>query len=262
MGGNEENSVNDNTNNKFKIDWDKYINKTYILHLESRENRKKITSDKLNKIETLTGSLLDKVTWWKGYYGETEWDENIHVSKYSFLYHWTVDPSPKFAGKSKSYMESVIMDSSLSESNVSLGHADILKDIVKKDIGVGLIMEDDILPSSKFTETLDEIFKNELPEDWDVLYLSTQTNHGFKWTEHSEHLLKVSNGVWWFSGVVISQKAAQKLVKAFPIIGPIDVWINHQFKDLDVYMCKKNIIHQNWSLGSDNEHSFFTKWGL
>tara|TARA_B110000503_G_scaffold28622_2_gene45825 strand:- start:5522 stop:6358 length:837 start_codon:yes stop_codon:yes gene_type:complete len=246
----------------FKIDWDKYIDKTYVLNLEHRKDRRLNLNAKLKQIKTSTGTLLDKITWWKGFYKETKWDTAIHISQYSFLYHWQIDSNPRWNKITQEQMEAVIVDCSIPESNIALGHASILYDIVKNKIPVSLILEDDIEFVPGFTSKLDTIVKEQLPDDWDIVYLSAlPSRYGFKWEEYSEDLIKVHNGVWWFSGLLVSERAAKKLTEAFPIIGPVDVWINYQFKDLNVYMTPVNLINQNQGLVSDNLYSFASKYG-
>mgnify|MGYP003654844162 CR=1 FL=1 len=247
---------------KFKIDWDKRINKTYILNLEHRADRRHGLKEKLKQIKILNGDLTSKITWWKGFYKETKWDSNIHVAEYSFLYHWLIDSNPRWNHIDREQMETVKIDCSIPESNIALGHASILNDIVKNKTNTSLILEDDIEFIPGFTQKLDDIFKEQLPSDWDILYLSAlPSRHGFKWEEYSTDLLKVNNGVWWFSGLIVSKRAAKKLIAAFPIVGPVDVWINYQFKDLNVYMTKGNLINQNQHFESDNAYSFDTKYG-
>jgi GR25 family glycosyltransferase involved in LPS biosynthesis len=80
--------------------------------------------------------------------------------------------------------------------------------------------------------------------------------YGFKSEPYSEDIVKITSGVWWLSGVFISQRAAKKLVDNFPIIGPIDVWINYHFDDLNVYGAMYNCINQDTVSSSDNTNSF------
>ena len=70
-----------------KIDWDSYIQKTYILHLPEEKKRKRNLNRQLSKIKTKNGSLKNKVTWWDGLKGVTEWDKSLYVGEYSFYYH-------------------------------------------------------------------------------------------------------------------------------------------------------------------------------
>ena len=41
----------------------------------------------------------------------------------------------------------------------------------------------------------------------------------------------------------------------------LPIWVNYQFKDLNVYMTPVNLINQNQGLGSDNLYSFASKYG-
>jgi hypothetical protein len=251
-----------NKDPKFKIDWDKFIQKTYVLNIAHREDRRVALQKKLKQIKTLKGNMLHQITWWKGFYLESEWDQNIHVKEYSFKYHWDIDPNPKWNWVTPDQMEGVKVDCSIPESNIALGHASILYDIVKNKIKVGLILEDDVDFVPGFTLKIEDIFTNQLPSDFDILYVSAlPAEHGFKWEEYSKDLVKVHNGLWWFSGLIVSEKAAQKLIDAFPIVGPVDVWINYQFKDLNVYMTKCNLVDQNTGIVSDNQYSFIDKFG-
>jgi len=105
--------------------------------------------------------------------------------------------------------------------------------------------------------------KKELPEEWDMLYFSgLPSKNGFKWDPHSEHLVKLHQGVWWMSGYMLSREGAKKLLKCLPIIGPVDVWINHQFDYINAYMCKWNLIDQGGDDTSNNAYSFEHRfWG-
>tara|TARA_R110002124_G_scaffold71901_1_gene192345 strand:- start:5084 stop:5920 length:837 start_codon:yes stop_codon:yes gene_type:complete len=251
-----------NIDPKFKIDWDKFIQKTYILNMPHRKDRRISLESKMKQIKTLKGSILSQITWWRGFYGVTEWDKSIHTSEYSFLYHWNVDPNPTWKDITEKQMRDVIVKCSIPENNIALGHASILFDIVKNKIPVSLILEDDIDFIPGFTVKIEDIFKKQLPSDFDILYISAlPAEHGFQWEEFSEDLVKVNNGIWWLSGFIVSNKGAKALIDALPIVGPVDVWINYQFKDLNVYMTKCNLIDQNIGIPSDNTYSFMTSFG-
>lgn len=247
-----------------EIDWEKYIQKTYVLYLKNRIDRREKLSNILKNIKTKTSNLLSHVTWWPGFKGRTEWDNNIHDANYSFHYHWLTNPFnvPDDHHMDIDWMKSTMVECSNPESNIALGHASILNDIVKNKIQTSLVLEDDIEFIEGFTQVLDDIFKNQLPDDWDILYISTfKSPHGFKKEPYSKDLVRLINGVYWTSGFMIRQRAAQKLVEAFPIVGPVDVWINHQFEGLNVYMTKENLAYQPPEAGSDNQYSFINRFG-
>ena len=58
------------------------------------------------------------------------------------------------------------------------------------------------------------------------------------------------------SSYVLTRKAAQKLVDNLPVVGPVDVWINYQFEDMNVFMTIGNLIEQTGVEDSDNTYSF------
>ena len=78
-----------------KINWTKHVSKTYILHLEDREDRKELLSKELSQVLTHKGTLLDHVIWLPAVKNVIKWPAHWHVNKYSFDLHWVVDPDPQ-----------------------------------------------------------------------------------------------------------------------------------------------------------------------
>ena len=247
--------------NDYELDIDAYVDKTYVLHLPHRTDKLKTLKTNLQKIKTKNSTLLDSVTLWEGSFGKTEWDKNIHDPNYSFYYCWNLDPDPMLhenLGRVPDVQElkDLNIECSLAESNIALGHASILQDIVDTNAKAALILEDDIKFSQGFSWLIEKLFK-QLPSDWDIFYVSYQPcMYGFESEPYSEDLVKINSGVWWLSGVFISQRAAKKLIDNLPVIGPVDVWINYHMDDLNVYASKYNCIGQNLNAVSDNTHSY------
>lgn len=247
--------------NSYEFNIDEYIDKVYVLHLPHRVDKVKHIKSRLQTIKTKQSTLLDSVTMWPGYFGKTEWDSNLHNPNYSFQYCWSLDPTPKLydiLGRipSANELENINIVSSLAESNIALGHLSILQDIVDNSIEHAFILEDDIDFTMGFSWLMEKTFK-QLPDDWDMFYVSYQPcMYGFKSKPFSEDLVKIESGIWWLSGVFISQRAAKYLLSNLPVIGPIDVWINHHLQGLNVYGTKYNAIGQIKYLESDNTHSF------
>jgi len=244
-----------------ELDIDKFVDKTYMLYLPFRTDKLNATKSNLAGVKTKNSTLLDSITWWEGSYGKKEWDKNIHNPNYSFYYCWGLDPDPIVElnlGRtaSREELENLNVKSSLAESNIALGHASILQDIVDKNISSALILEDDVEFSIGFSWLVNKMFE-QLPNDWDMFYISyAPCVYGFESEPYSEDIVKINRGLWWLSGVFISQRAAKKLLNNFPIVGPVDVWINHQMKDLNVYGSKYNCIGQRADVSSDNTHSY------
>lgn len=247
----------------YQYDLGQHIDKAYVLYLSHREDKKNLLTGRLKETKTKESNLLELITWWKGYFNKTEWDPKIHNANYSLKYVWDIEPTPEVIYNMGKGVNVIINDlnkinitASLPESNIALGHASILQDIVDNNIQHALILEDDVLFSPGFSWLMERMFK-QLPDDWDIFYVSYQPcQYGFKSEQYTEDIVKITSGVWWLSGVFISQKAAKKLIDNFPIIGPIDVWINYQFDDLNVYGTMYNCINQDSVSASDNKNSF------
>lgn len=237
--------------------WEKYIDKTYILNLPSRTDRKKRLIKHLKLVKTgKNTTVADHVTWWPAFGGLKTYPETCHLPKYPFYWHWLIDPNPKFLKKMDHYFD-IEIECSTAESNISCGHVLMWRDFVASKKETALFMEDDVLFEHDFEERFNKIMKKELPEDWDMLYWSgLPSKHGFVWDPHSEHLVKLHMGMWWMSGYMLSRKGAQKLIDNLPVVGPVDVWINHQFKKMNTYCCKWSLIDQGGDDTSDNTYSF------
>jgi len=246
--------------------WSQYVENTYILNLTSRKDRKNLLSKELQKIHTSNeNTLLDHVEWFPAINGnQFKIDKNsisqvfgtIHISEYPFAWHWLTDPDPAFLPEMDKYLE-MELECSDSEIAIAIGHILMWKKFRKSKTNSALFLEDDIVFSHDFEERFNAIMEDELPEDWDILYLSSlPSQYGFAWTEYSKNLVAIEMGVWWMSGYMLSKSGVEKLLKALPIVGPVDVWINHQFKDLNSYVVKGNIIDQNDRGMSNNTYSF------
>lgn len=239
-----------------RLDWDSYIQKTYILNLPEEKRRKINLNKQLSKIKIKGGNLKNKVTWWSGFKGVTKWDKSLLVDEYSFYYHYLVDPINTF-GMTDEQMKSTMIKCSVPERSIALSHIKILEDIVKNDIPHALIMEDDVWIRYDFNKRFKSIMDDQIPEDFDILYISSlPAKRGFTWDEHSKDVLRLYNGVWWMSGIIITKRAAQKILDNLPCVGPIDVWINHQFDGLNVYMTRDNLVEQRLDYKSSNSYSF------
>ena len=238
------------------IDWSKWVQNTYILHLEDRADRYHILNKELKTIKTTRGTLADEVTWFPALSNLISWPESLHIDQYSFEFHWVIDPDPWFFGYVDELNEEPIFCSE-AETAISIGHLKMWQKFLESDAEVAMFLEDDVMFDPHFEKKITQIFERELPTDWDMLYLGAMPNqYGFTYDDHSENLIRLYNGVWWMSSYVLTRKAAQYLVDNLPIVGPVDVWINYQFEDLKVFMAKVNLIEQAFATQSDNTYSF------
>ena len=71
----------------------------------------------------------------------------------------------------------------------------------------------------------------------------------------SKNVFRPERGLWYLSGYVLSKKGAQALLKLLPSRGPIDLWINHKFREMDVRALRRSVINQRLDTPSTNSHS-------
>lgn len=71
----------------------------------------------------------------------------------------------------------------------------------------------------------------------------------------SPELFKPVRGYWYLSGYVLSRRGAEHLLKSMPVVGPVDLWMNHRFAELDVLAISRSALLQRPDGGSDNAYS-------
>lgn len=170
-----------------------------------------------------------------------------------------VDPDPQLLNAIRN--RDIFIDMSQEEIAVALSHVTSWQKIIDEERSYALILEDDIFFESAFARGLNLLWK-ELPGDgaslpnFDLLYLSyREVDRGAEKVEFSKHLMRPVKGLWWLSGYVLSNAGAKKLLSLLPIKGPVGLWINLQFKKLDVYASINSLIYQRDDLKSNNKYS-------
>ena len=68
-------------------------------------------------------------------------------------------------------------------------------------------------------------------------------------------LFRPVRGLWFLSGYVLSREGAAALLRAMPVIGPIDLWINYRFEELGALALSSPVILQRQDGASDNSYS-------
>ena len=68
-------------------------------------------------------------------------------------------------------------------------------------------------------------------------------------------LFRPVRGLWFLSGYVLSREGAAALLRAMPVIGPVDLWINYRFEDLGALALSSSAILQRQDEASGNAYS-------
>ncbi len=89
-----------------------------------------------------------------------------------------------------------------------------------------------------------------------LLYLSYEDAGGTaERVDLGDGLFRPVRGLWFLSGYVLSRDGAAELLRAMPVIGPVDLWINYQFEALSALALSSPAILQRQDAGSDNAYS-------
>lgn len=181
-------------------------------------------------------------------------------SSYSLADQLQVEPNSKIKIDQNTIDRRIEMTSQ--EVAVALSHIEVWKLIASGDVKYTLVLEDDTYFVRKFCTKVDKLWKdvtNQTSElsSFDLLYLSFQEvgpeATSRKITTKLAH--KPNRGIWQASGYVLSKSGAEKLIELLPAYGPIDLWLNLQFNNLNVLVPDSPIIEQRIDVPSTNSYS-------
>ena len=68
-------------------------------------------------------------------------------------------------------------------------------------------------------------------------------------------LFRPKRGLWFLSGYVLSREGARMLLRAMPVVGPVDMWINYRFDELEALALSSPAILQRSDCMSENVYS-------
>jgi GR25 family glycosyltransferase involved in LPS biosynthesis len=187
-------------------------------------------------------------------------DSTSEVSAiYPLEAQYYVDPDPRLLPRIREGAVDIRM--TREEIAIALSHLKVWRRIVTEKIPYALILEDDIFFERPFATQLNKTWQ-ELSErrhegsDFDVLYLSyCEVERGAQRISLSPNLTRVIRGYWWMSGYVVSYRGANRLLNSLPIKGPVDLWLNQRFPELEIYSTPVSIISQRKDLPSSNSYS-------
>lgn len=89
-----------------------------------------------------------------------------------------------------------------------------------------------------------------------LLYLSYADAGGTAVREDPcDTLFRPVRGLWLLSGYVLSREGAAALLRAMPVVGPVDLWMNYRFAELNALALTSPAIAQRQDGTSDNAYS-------
>ena len=182
------------------------------------------------------------------------------ISYYTLADQLFVEPQPQTLPAGFDLDRAIRMSDA--EVAVARSHVDVWKKIAASCSSYALVLEDDVLFDRGFGRLVDQAW-GELLETagdaeaaFDVLYVSyKEVRYGAPKVLVSPNVYRPERGLWYLSGYVLSRRGAQRLLKLLPCRGPVNLWINHKFRDLEVRAVWRSIISQRLDLQSTNSYS-------
>lgn len=150
---------------------------------------------------------------------------------------------------------------SRAEVAVARSHIGVWKAIAQSSASYALVLEDDVWIERGFGRIIEQAWQEMENSDradpsFDVLYVSyKEARFGAPKQLVSKNVFCPERGLWFLSGYILSKKGAQALLGLLPCRGPVDLWINHKFRDLDVRALRRSVINQRLDTPSTNSYS-------
>ena len=150
---------------------------------------------------------------------------------------------------------------SQAEVAVARSHIGVWRAVAQSTASYALVLEDDVWFERGFGRIVDQAWREMEDTDqtgpaFDVLYVSyKEVRYGAPKEQVSRNVFRPERGLWYLSGYVLSKKGAQTLLGLLPCRGPIDIWINRKFAEMDVRALRRPVINQRLDTASTNSYS-------
>lgn len=147
------------------------------------------------------------------------------------------------------------------EVAVARSHIEAWKVIATGEHEYVLVLEDDVWFTSRAAEAIEWGWRAALERRRaeggpSFLYLSYEdAGESAERAEPCYALFRPIRGLWFLSGYVLSRDGAAALLRAMPVTGPVDMWMNYRFHELGALALSSPAIHQRRDCTSDNCYS-------
>ncbi|ADU09665.1 glycoside hydrolase family 16 [Micromonospora sp. L5] len=147
------------------------------------------------------------------------------------------------------------------EVAVARSHVEVWKAVANGTEDYVLVLEDDVWFKPGAPAAIDRGWRAALDRCTaeggpKLLYLSYSDAGGTAARDEAcDILFRPSRGLWFLSGYVLSRKGAAALLRAMPVVGPVDLWMNYRFAELGALALTSPAIAQRHDEASDNAYS-------
>jgi len=138
------------------------------------------------------------------------------------------------------------------EISVALHHIECFKKIVENDYEYALILEDDVILSDNFMNTLNN-YISQLPDIWDMLFIGDGCNMHIKnrLINNPHSNIYLNNFTRCLDSYLITKRCASIILERmqmpnYRIIRPVDLWLNDVIRNnkFNVYWSEPTIVTQ------------------
>jgi GR25 family glycosyltransferase involved in LPS biosynthesis len=147
------------------------------------------------------------------------------------------------------------------EVAVARSHVEAWKFIVAGSCDHVLVLEDDVWFRAGAAAAIDRGWRAAADRQAStggprLLYLSYEdAGGGAVRSDVCDALFRPERGLWFLSGYVLSRQGAEMLLRAMPVVGPVDMWMNYRFEEMEALALASPAILQRLDGGSDNSYS-------
>ncbi|WP_216647031.1 family 16 glycosylhydrolase [Roseovarius sp. THAF27] len=147
------------------------------------------------------------------------------------------------------------------EVAVARSHIEAWKVIATGQHDYVLVLEDDVWFTPRAAETIERGWRAALERCREeggprLLYLSYEdAGDTAERADPCDALFRPVRGLWFLSGYVLSREGAAALLRAMPVTGPVDMWMNYRFQELGALALSSPAILQRRDCASDNCYS-------
>jgi GR25 family glycosyltransferase involved in LPS biosynthesis len=147
------------------------------------------------------------------------------------------------------------------EVAVARSHVEAWKSVATGTNEFVLVLEDDVWFAPGASATIDRGWRTARSRcagdgGPKLLYLSYSDAGGTAVREDvSDGVFRAVRGLWFLSGYVLSREGATDLLRAMPVVGPVDLWMNFRLAELGALALSSPAIAQRRDVRSDNAYS-------
>lgn len=147
------------------------------------------------------------------------------------------------------------------EVAVARSHIEAWKCVAAGQDGHVLVLEDDVWFRGGAARAIDRGWlaaRRRCSDEGEprFLYLSYEDAGGTaQRADACDALFRPQRGIWFLSGYILSRAGAETLLRAMPVVGPVDMWVNYRLIELGALALSSPAILQRRDGDSDNSYS-------